>query len=91
MNQQELDAMHNAIDSHYENFDIAKMKEGGDLYFTAEQVQAAPAEVIPKICGLYQAIRPFVDWASRFFLIPKKIKTVLKGFMELMDKVCPAS
>lgn len=77
-------------EAHFDAVDLARMQPGGDLHFTAEEVSASPATVITKICGVYQIIRPFIDWASRFFLMPKKIKTILTTFLSVMDTVCTA-
>ncbi len=78
-----------AIEQHFEMVDINAMAPGGSLHFTADDVQSSPAAVIPKICGIYHNVRPFLDWASRFFLIPKKVKAVIVAFVALMDVVCP--
>lgn len=79
------------LEDHFDAVDESKMQPGGEFFFTQQEVKDSPGTVIPKICGIYQTIRPFLDWASRFFLIPKKVKTVIKGFMALNDTLCPAA
>lgn len=79
------------FDEHFENVDLAQMEPGGANHFTAEDVRTSPAEVLGKVCNIYHVIRPFLNWASNFFLIPKKVKMVLDSFVSLMDTVCPAA
>lgn len=76
---------------HFNDVDLNEMAPGGALHFTAADVKSDAAGVLEKICGIYHKVRPFLDWATRFFLIPKKIKAVIVSFMQLMDTVCPAS
>jgi hypothetical protein len=79
------------LDEHFSALDTSSMASGGADHFTAEDVQAKPLEVLGKVCTIYQKVRPFLTFASSFFLIPKKWKDVIKGYMELMDTLCPAS
>lgn len=83
--QAEIDA----LEAHFENVDLAEWEPGGALHFDAEAVKEQPAVVLGKLCGVYHKIRPFLDWASRFFLVPKKAKAAIKAFMALNDVVCP--
>lgn len=80
--------MHTAeMAEHFEQVDEAKMQEGGENFFTVADVQNNAAIVLPKIGAIYQTVRPFLLWASKFVLIPKKVKNVIKAFMALMDNV----
>lgn len=77
------------VEQHFESLDLNEMKAGGALHFSAADVKAKPAEVLGKVCGIYQKVRPFLELASNLFLIPKKWRDALKTYMGLMDTVCP--
>jgi hypothetical protein len=79
------------LEEHFETLDEAKTQPGGEFDFSPEDVKANPAGVIEKLCPFYQSVRPFFDWTTRFFLIPKKVKTWVVAFMGAMDKLCPES
>lgn len=76
---------------HFDQVDETTMAFGGPLHFTPEEIQADPGAVIGKVCGIYKTIRPFMEWASNFFLFPRKIKEVLKTAISLLDTLCPDS
>jgi hypothetical protein len=77
------------LEDYFENVDLAQMQPGGANYFTAEEVKFDPGAVLQKICNVYHIIRPFLEWAEKFFLIPKKVRAVIGSFTTLMDTVCP--
>lgn len=71
-----------------EKMAIKQMQPGGNLYFTKRDVQTNPAQVLGKICGVFAIVRPFVKWASTFFLVPAKWKRILNEFITLLDTMC---
>jgi hypothetical protein len=77
------------VEEHFDALDLKTMAPGGALHFTAADVKAKPADVITKVCGVYQKVRPFLSLASELFLIPAKWRAALKSYMALMDQVCP--
>lgn len=72
-------------------------------YFESDEVQQAVNEVsaldaaamkemaafdlLAQVSKIYLALRPFINWADDFFLIPKKIRTALKAFKVFLDGV----
>lgn len=48
-----------------------------------------PAAVIGQVCAAYKVIRPILALLVNVPLIPKKWKDVIKGFMKVMDGLCP--
>lgn len=68
---------------------LQAMRPGGQLHFTPREALQNPSKVIEKVCGVYNIVRPFVKWASTFFLIPAKWKRILKEFITLLDGLCP--
>ena len=78
-------------EQHFEALDLSSMAPGGADHFVAADVQAKPLEVLGKVCSIYQKVRPFLVLASSFFLVPKKWKVALQGYLELMDTLCPGS
>jgi len=79
------------MEAHFEAVDEAALEPGGALYFDQAEAKANPAQVLEKVCGLYRTVRPFLNVASNFFLIPAKVKKVIKTFIGLMDGLCPES
>lgn len=77
------------MESHFDAVDEAQLEPGGALHFDAAEAQANPAAVLTKVCGLYRTVRPFLNFASNFFLVPGKVKKVIQTFMGLMDGLCP--
>jgi hypothetical protein len=78
------------VEEHFDALDLNEMAPGGALHFSAADVKNQPAEVLTKICGIYQKIRPFIVLASELFLVPKKWRDALKSYMANMDQVCPS-
>jgi hypothetical protein len=79
------------MEAHFDAIDEAAMEPGGALHFDAAEAQANPAQVLVKVCGLYRTVRPFLNFAANFFLVPAKVKNVIKTFTGLMDGLCPES
>lgn len=75
--------------AHFDAVDEATMAPGGALYFDHAESKQNPGGVLVKVCGIYRTVRPALDFASRFFLFPGKVKNVLKTFIGLMDGLCP--
>ena len=78
------------VEAHFDALDLKTMAPGGALHFTAADVKSQPADVLTKVCGIYQKVRPFVALASDLFFVPKKWRDALKSYMALMDQICPA-
>ena len=72
-----------------DKLDLADFEPGGKFYFTSGDAKANPATVVPKICAIYQAIRPIVIALQKVPLIPKKWRAVIAAFVVLMDAFCP--
>jgi hypothetical protein len=71
--------------------DLSSMKAGGALHFTAADVKVKPVEVLTKVCGIYQKVRPFLELASDLFFVPKKWRDALDNYIALMDQICPGA
>lgn len=84
-------AAKSAMESHFNAVDESQFEPGGALHFDQAQAQVNPAEVLVKVCVLYRTIRPFLNFASIFFLVPGKVKRVITAHMDLMDGLCPKS
>jgi hypothetical protein len=54
-----------------------------------EGAKASPAEVMSKVCGIYQKVRPFLELAANLFFLPKKWRTPIQSFMLVLDGLCP--
>lgn len=78
------------VEEHFNAIDLSSMKAGGADHFTAADVKAKPAEVIGKVCSIYQKVRPFLELASDLFFVPKKWRAALDSYILLMDQICPS-
>lgn len=77
------------LDKHFNNADLSKFQmaaKGTD----AAAAKANPAEVLAKICGIYQVVSPLLAVVSNLPFFPKKWKEPLRTFISLMNTVCPA-
>jgi hypothetical protein len=79
-----------AAEAHFDALDLKSMAPGGADYFTAADVKVKPADVLTKVCSIYQKVRPFLSLAGELFFVPKKWRDALKTYMALMDQVCPS-
>ena len=48
-----------------------------------------PAVILAKACAAYKLIRPFLALVLNVPLFPSTWKTAIKGFMTLMNSICP--
>jgi hypothetical protein len=71
--------------------DLKSMEPGGTDYFTAADVKVNPGEVLGKVCGIYQKVRPFLELVSDLFFVPKKWRDSLDKYIALMDQICPGA
>lgn len=53
--------------------------------------KASPDEIMGKVCGIYQKVRPFLEVITSLFFIPKKWRTAILSFMAVLDGLCPGS
>ena len=53
------------------------------------QAAANPALALPQLCPIYKAVRPFLVAASNLPFIPQKWRDVIKGFIDVVDVLCP--
>lgn len=79
------------VEKHFDTMDLSSMSPGGTQFFTAADVKAKPVEVLDKVCGIYQKVRPFLELASDLFFVPKKWRDALDKYIALMDQICPGS
>ncbi len=78
------------INDHINNADLSAYKDGGDKYFRGADIKAAPGDVLQKVCGIYQVIRPILQGVLLIPFIPKKWKDAIRTFISLMDTLCPS-
>jgi hypothetical protein len=76
------------VNAHFEKLNLSEYQEGGTRHFTSASAMLNPAGVLPKICGIYKAVRPLLAWVATLPM-PTKWKTALNIFISLMDQLCP--
>lgn len=78
------------LEAHYEQPEVQETVETISA-MSYEDIQAAKQadafDLLEKVADIYKAVRPFLDWADSFFLIPKKIRRVVTVFITFMDGV----
>ena len=77
-----------AVDRHVERLNLADFRRGGRHYFTSSAAAAAPADVMPKVCGVYRAVRPILVLVAKTPILPKKWRDAINIFVSLMDGIC---
>ncbi|MBO9659219.1 MAG: hypothetical protein J7527_10385 [Chitinophagaceae bacterium] len=77
------------VNEHFEKADLSQFQKGGANFFEATNVSKAPGDVLQKVCGIYQVVRPFLKLVANLPLIPQKWKDAIKTFTDLMDSLCP--
>lgn len=56
---------------------------------TPAGAKASPAEIMSKVCSIYQKVRPFLELVSTLWFLPKKWRTPIQSFMLVLDGLCP--
>jgi len=46
-------------------------------------------DVIPKVCGIYQKVRPFLEVIAKAWFLPKKWRAPIEALMVVLDGLCP--
>lgn len=73
------------INAHADSLDTDGMLSENSL------VEAKGAEdIIGKVCGVYQKVRPFLEVIGNLFFIPKKWRAAIMTFVAVLDGLCPS-
>jgi hypothetical protein len=57
---------------------------GGKFHFTAVAAQQQPTDVLNKICGGYQLLKPVLGWVIKLF----PAKWGISKWFALLDQIC---
>ena len=57
---------------------------------TAQTVFLDPGKAIPKLCEIYQLVRPILVALSAFPLIPAKWREAIKLLVQVLNQICKA-
>jgi hypothetical protein len=52
---------------------------------------AGAEEIVGKVCGIYQKVRPFLEAVGNLFFVPKKWRQAILTFVSVLDGLCPQS
>jgi hypothetical protein len=77
------------VDAHIKSANLKEFEAGGAKHFKGGDVKAAPADVLQKVCGIYNVVKPILSIIANLPLIPAKWKEAVKTFMNLMNTICP--
>jgi len=75
------------VDEHIKSADLSVFQGGGQQRSAA--ATANPAAAIPNVCGAYKVVKPILALVSNFPFIPQSWKTAVKGFMQVLNTLCP--
>lgn len=75
------------IKDFYESEEVQAEAAAVSNYSAAAMKEMAAFDLLGQITKIYTAIRPFLNWADDFFLIPKKVRVVIKAFKVFLDQV----
>lgn len=73
------------VDAHFKHADMS-------IFVQDKAAVAAvpnPAVILAKACAAYKLIRPFLALVLNVPFLPSTWKTAIKGFMTLMNSICP--
>lgn len=75
------------VDEHIRNADLS-------VFQTAEQnmravAAANPAAALPNVCNAYKVVKPILTLISNLPLIPSSWKNAVKGFLGVLNLLCP--
>jgi hypothetical protein len=68
------------VDKHVQKADLS--------VFKVAKAKGAAAGV-PNVCPAYKTVRPILALVAGLFLIPKKWRDIISGFLGVMDMLCP--
>jgi len=75
------------VDQHIQSADFSVFQVGGQPRDAA--AIASPAAALPNVCGAYKAVKPILALVSNFPFLPQAWKTAVKGFMQVLNSLCP--
>jgi hypothetical protein len=76
------------LNKHADTLDTNGMV-GENSFIAPDGARADPGEIIGKVCGVYQKVRPFLEVITNLFFIPKKWRSAVMSFIVVMDGLCP--
>lgn len=74
------------LNKHADSLDVEGMISENSLV-----AAKGPEEVIGKVCGVYQKVRPFLEIVGNLFFIPKKWRAAIMTFVAILDGLCPTT
>jgi hypothetical protein len=75
------------VDQHIQSADFSVFQAGGQPRNVA--ATASPAAALPNVCGAYKVVKPILALVSNFPFLPQAWKTAVKGFMQVLNTLCP--
>lgn len=76
------------VDQHIQSADLSVFQVGRP-HARAEATAASQAIALPDVCNAYQVVKPMLALVSNFPFIPKTWKDAIKGFMGVLNTLCP--
>ena len=73
------------VDKHVQKADLSVFK----IEKPKGKGAAAAGVSVPNVCPAYKTVRPILALVAGLFIIPKKWRDIITGFMGVMDLMCP--
>lgn len=74
------------VNKHIEAVNLAEFRPGG-----THHPKAAASLGSAEVCAAYKMVKPILVLIASIPLIPQKWRDALNVFIEIADKICPAS
>ena len=72
------------VNKHVDSVKIDEME------LPSARARATPEEIVGKVCGVYQKVRPVIEFLANFgWIIPEKWRNIMRAFIIQFDKLCP--
>lgn len=89
MSKQQDQITFEEVNAHFEKLNISEFAEGGKNHKAIAEAALNPAAAITAVCKAYKTIKPFLVLVVNLFFVPASWKVAIKGFMTVMNGLCP--
>lgn len=77
------------VDQHLASIDLdRKLSLTGPLAIRKNEARTDPAQVVGKVCAIYQVVSPVLRLVARVPIIPLKWRDAIRKFCDMMDLLC---
>jgi hypothetical protein len=89
MSKQHEQITFHEVNAHFEKVNLSDFAEGSKSHNAIAASAINPAGAIAAVCKAYKTIKPFLTLVVNLFFVPESWKTAIRGFMSVMNGLCP--